>query len=76
MVNVLNVHAPKFLTKMHVQNVQTQLRLLLLRVYTVSYSTKKFQDRPHKQTLGQKVWNKVFEILGHLPYLNFYHNES
>ena len=21
-----------------------------------------------KQKLGQKVWNKMFEILGHLPY--------
>ena len=21
-----------------------------------------------KQNLGQKLWNKVFEILGHLPY--------
>ena len=23
-----------------------------------------------KQKLGKKVWNKVFEILGHLPYPN------
>ena len=42
----------------------------LIRVYTVCHSTKYSKKQLYKkQKLFQKVWNKVFEILGHLPYL-------
>ena len=48
------------------QEVQTQIR-----VYIVCYSTKYFKKQLHKkQNLGQNRWNKVFEMLGHLPLHN------
>ena len=41
----------------------------LIRVYTVCHSTKYFTKQMHKkQNLVKKIWNKVFKILGHLPY--------
>ena len=49
------------------QTVQSQVRLLLnlIRVYTVCHSTKYFKK---KLQYGIKVWNKVFELIRHLPY--------
>ena len=40
------------------------------RVYTVCHSTKHFKRQLSKKQnlrLKKNVWNKVFEILGHLP---------
>ena len=64
----------KLLTKWHMATVQTQIRLFLrsslIRVYNVCQSIKYFRKQLHKkQTLDKNVWNKVFEILGHLSYL-------
>ena len=43
-------------------------RSSLIRVYTVCYSTILRNNCVKKQNLGKKVWNKLFEILGHLPW--------
>ena len=49
----------------------------LIRVYTVCNSTKYFEKQLHKkQNLGQKIWNKAFEISGHLPYLSINNSEQ
>ena len=45
-------------------------RSSLTRVYTICHSTMYFKKQLYiKHKLGQKVWNKVFEILGHLLYI-------
>ena len=51
MVNVLKFRTPKFLTKWHMQTVQTQIRLLqsLIWVYTVCHSIKPFKRKLHKK---------------------------
>ena len=43
----------------------------------VCHSTKYFKKQLHKeQNLDQIVWNKVFEILGNLPYHNFFYAKA
>ena len=63
MVNVLKFRTPKFLTKCHIQTMQTQIRLTLqcswgsslIRVFTVCHSTKHFKRPMHKkQNLSRK----------------------
>ena len=75
-VNVLKFRTLKCLIKWHMQTVQTQIRLLLwsslIRVYTVCHSTKRFKRQLRKtakfKQKKNKTLNKVFDILGHLPY--------
>ena len=54
---------------------QTQMRLPLKEQSDQGlhcHSTMFFNKWLHKkQNLGEKVWNKVFEILGHLLYIVF-----
>ena len=67
MVNVLKFHTPKCLTKWYMQTVQTQIRLLLKEQSDQGLHCLSFQyfkkEQHKKQNVGQKVWNKVFEIL-------------
>ena len=52
----LKILYPKILTNWHMQTVQTQTRLLLIRVYTVCHSTKYFRKQLRKsQDLGPKL---------------------
>ena len=45
-------------------------RSSLIRIYTVCHSTMYFKQQEHKNNIQAKiVWNKVFEILGHLLYI-------
>ena len=59
MVNVLNFCTPKFLTKCPEGAVLSGSTLFAIPLSI-------FRNDYKKQNLGQKVWNKVFEILGHL----------
>ena len=70
MVNVLKFCSPKWLTKWHMQTVQTQIRLLLkeLSDQGLHFPLGILRNNSIKsKNLAKKVWNKVFEILGHLP---------
>ena len=66
----LQFRTPKFLTKWRMQTVQTQIKLLLkeqsdqgLPCLPCHLKKKKMYK---KAEFSQKVWNKVFKILGHL----------
>ena len=56
MIHVLKFRTPKFLTKWHMQTLQTEvIRSSLIRVYTVCHSYKYFETQLHKiQNFGQK----------------------
>ena len=72
MINVRKFLTPKFLTKWHMQTVQSQTSSLI-RVYTVCHYTKYFKKLMHKKpNFDKKVWNKVFKILGHSVNFNIY----
>ena len=73
-VNVLKFCTPKFLTKWHMQRMQIQIRQLLKEqsdqgLHCLPFCLEYFEEQLHKkQNTGKKVWNLVFEILGHLLY--------
>ena len=76
-INVLKFHTSKFLTKWHMQTVQTKFLLHMKeqsdQVYTVCHSTTICILRNNcikKQNFyAKQVQNKVFESLGHLLYV-------
>ena len=71
-VNFLKFCTPKFkqngMYKQCRPRSDCSWRSSLIRVYTVCHFMKYRNNCLEKQNLGQKVWSKVFEILGHLLY--------
>ena len=79
-------YANSCLTKLHMHTVQTtilneQSLSDLHCICTARHFTQYCKKQLHKkQNLDQKLWNKVFKILGHLPLflcrvLNFVHSK-
>ena len=56
------------LTKWHMETVQTQ-KSSLIRVCTVCHYTILRNNCIKNKNYAKIIWNKVFEILGHLLYL-------
>ena len=69
MVNVLKFRTPKFPDKVAYANSADPDQT----VQGLHNSTKYFMKQAHKkQNLGQNVWNKVYEILGHYEIYEYY----
>ena len=72
MVNVPKFCTLKFLINWNMQIVQTDQKQSDQGQHCLPFSAKYFEKQLHKkQNLDKNVWNKVFEILGHL---HIYHS--
>ena len=72
-VNVLKFCLTKFLTKWHMQTVQTQIRLLLKEqsdqgLHCLPFYCLKKQLHKKQKNMEEKLWNKIFGHLSHMSY--------